>query len=420
MKTTAFLGLLLPLAAAVSYDGYKAFHIDSHDDFDAVESALADLGYVSLDCESNHRTFDVAISPENLEAFHALGLDAKIVAEDVGAELTAATGEMKPYSASRKFAGRADLPDIGYFDSYHTFEEHLQFLEDVQAAFPDNSEIFTAGDSLEGRPIQGIHVWGSGGPSTHPAIIWQANVHAREWITGVTVEYMLYKLIQGYQNGDAVPLSTLNNFDFYVMPIVNPDGFVYTNTDRLWRKNRQSRQGASCRGTDLNRNWPHQWNIDGGASTNPCSDSYRGEAPGDSPEMAVLSNWTATIGQTTGIKLFVDWHAYSQLILLPYSYSCTAEAETIEEQMDLAGGVASAIRGVNGLNFVYGPTCQVIYQASGSSLDFAFDVAGAELSWAFELRPGSNAGNGFVIPPSNIVPSGEENWAGMEYLFSTF
>lgn len=41
---------------------------------------------------------------------------------------------------------------------------------------------------------------------------------------GQTVEYMTYQLIQGYQRGDAIPRSTLNRYDFYVLPIVNPDG----------------------------------------------------------------------------------------------------------------------------------------------------------------------------------------------------
>jgi len=187
----------------------------------------------------------------------------------------------------------------------------------------------------------------------------------------------------------------------------------------MWRKNRQERSGKNCVGTDINRNWPHQWDIPGGSSPDACSETYRGEAPGDTPEMAVLTNHTMSIAESTGIKLFIDWHSFGQLILLPYGYDCNAEAANIDKQMELAGGVAEAIRAVNGLRFQYGPTCKTIYQAAGGSMDWAYDIASAELAWGFELRPVSS-GNGFVIPPSNIVPSGEENWAGMEYLFSVF
>lgn len=200
-----------------------------------------------------------------------------------------------------------------------------------------------------------------------------------------------------------------------------PAGFIHTyTTDRLWRKNRQVRTISTCVGTDVNRNWPHYWDVPGGSSTNPCSATYRGEAPGDTPEMAVLTNHTLSIAEATGIKFFVDWHAYSQLVLLPYGYSCTAVAPDIDEQMVLAGGVADAIKSINGLDFIYGPTCETIYQTSGVSMDWGYDIAGAELSWGFELRPSSPEEGGFIIPPENIIPSGEENLAGMLYLFSQF
>ena len=74
------------------------------------------------------------------------------------------------------------LPDVSFFDSYHVFEEHLDFLDDLQSSFIRNSETFVAGDSLEGRPIKGIHLWGKDGPGK-PAIIWHGTVHAREWIS---------------------------------------------------------------------------------------------------------------------------------------------------------------------------------------------------------------------------------------------
>lgn len=87
----------------------------------------------------------------------------------------------------------------------------------------------------------------------------------------------------------------LDAYDFYIFPIVNPDGmtydllcatqaevslgFVFTQTeDRLWRKNRQPTMGSTCVGTDNNRNWPYQWNATEGAgsSANPCSATFRG------------------------------------------------------------------------------------------------------------------------------------------------
>ena len=93
----AALSIALPLVAAkVSYDGYKAFHIESHDDYNGVRSALERLSHISLGCEHNHKTFDVAIAPDSLKDFNALGLDAKVITDDLGADFTVESVS-KPY-----------------------------------------------------------------------------------------------------------------------------------------------------------------------------------------------------------------------------------------------------------------------------------------------------------------------------------
>lgn len=93
-------------------------------------------------------------------------------------------------------------------------------------------------------------------------------------------------------------------------------GFIYSQTnDRLWRKNRQTVPGSSCIGRDINRNWPYQWNIDGGASTRPCAEDFKGRAQSDAPETAAMSSWLQRTKANQGIKLFIDWHSYSQMFM---------------------------------------------------------------------------------------------------------
>lgn len=41
--------------------------------------------------------------------------------------------------------------------------------------------------------------------------------------TSQTVEYLTYKIIEDYQAGGSL-VQTLDNFDFFVIPVVNPDG----------------------------------------------------------------------------------------------------------------------------------------------------------------------------------------------------
>lgn len=86
---------LQTVAAKVSYDGYKAFHIETSD-FEATQAALEGLEYVSLNCESDHKTLEVAVAPGSLKAFEALDLNTEVTIEDVGVEI-ATEGELKPY-----------------------------------------------------------------------------------------------------------------------------------------------------------------------------------------------------------------------------------------------------------------------------------------------------------------------------------
>jgi murein tripeptide amidase MpaA len=69
----------------------------------------------------------------------------------------------------------------------------------------------------------------------------------------MTTEYFAWQLLTKYAT-DATVKALVDKFDFYITPIVNPDGFVYTQTnDRLWRKNRQTVSGNTCVGRDINR-----------------------------------------------------------------------------------------------------------------------------------------------------------------------
>ncbi|KND86726.1 Metallocarboxypeptidase A-like protein [Tolypocladium ophioglossoides CBS 100239] len=300
-----------------------------------------------------------------------------------------------------------------WFNSYHPYQDHLQFLSDLQSQYPGNAELVTSGSSLQGNAITGIRFYGTGGRGSRPAVVFHGTVHAREWIASMVVEYFAYTLLSGYKTDDSIR-ALVDKYDFYLFPVVNPDGFLYTqSTNRLWRKNRQRTSGSSCLGHDINRNWPYKW--DGpGSSTNPCAEDYRGESAGDAPETKALSSFLKQVKASQGLKLYMDWHSYSQLFMTPYGYTCDAVPANNDDYQRLAGGAVDAIRAVHGTSFQYGPICSTIYQAAGSSIDYVNDVVSGDYGFAAELR--DTGRYGFVLPPDQIVPSGEEALAGVKYL----
>lgn len=107
-----------------------------------------------------------------------------------------------------------------WFNSYHAYNDHLQFLRDLVSSFPSNAEIVTAGNSGQGRPITGIHFYGTGAKGTKPAIVLHGTVHAREWITTMVVEYFVFNLLSNYASNAEIQ-GFVNKYDFYVFPVVN-------------------------------------------------------------------------------------------------------------------------------------------------------------------------------------------------------
>lgn len=83
----------------------------------------------------------------------------------------------------------------------------------------------------------------------------------------------------------------------------------------MWRKNRQRHPGHKCVGTDLNRNWAMHWDAPGGSSKRPCSAVYRGKEPLDAPETAALAAHMAEVRARQGLRLFIDWHSFGQLVM---------------------------------------------------------------------------------------------------------
>lgn len=100
---------------------------------------------------------------------------------------------------------------------------------------------------------------------------------------------------------------------------------------------------------------------------------------------------------------------------IAYGYSCSAKTPNYTTLQALAKGATEAIRKVHGTSFQYGPVCNTIYQVAGGSVDWANDVLKADNVFTIELR--DTGRYGFVLPAEQIVPSGEESFAGAMHLF---
>ena len=76
--------------------------------------------------------------------------------------------------------------------------------------------------------------------------------------------------------------------------------------------------------------------------------------------------------------------------------------------------MAAAIEGVHGMSYTNQPSAD-LYPVCGCAIDFLYETT-LGVTFTMELRPATSGGGGFILPPAQIVPTGEENMAGfVEY-----
>jgi extracellular matrix protein 14 len=141
------------------------------------------------------------------------------------------------------------------------------------------------------------------------------------------------------------------------------DGYEYSwTTDRLWRKNRQPTPVPFCTGIDPDKSWGYKWNTPGSQtySTNPCSESYRGEKPFQALETKHLADYVLKTLRSRNVLPvgYVDFHSYSQAILYPFAYDCATLPRDAEDLAEAAWGAAKAARNVHGRYFNVDSACE--------------------------------------------------------------
>jgi hypothetical protein len=168
--------------AEVSYDGYRVYSITPSS---VKEAHDIEQRFAKYHTHPIRNTLSVAVPPEELKSFNSMGLKTRLVNADLGNYIRS-TDKDAVYKRGLHKPGQ--LPDLSWFDTYHPYEDHIQYWDDLVQAFPKNSKKFSVGKSFENRTIwayslQGDKKKGYGKKKDKPVILWHATVHAREWIS---------------------------------------------------------------------------------------------------------------------------------------------------------------------------------------------------------------------------------------------
>ncbi|KXJ75388.1 hypothetical protein RP20_CCG011859 [Aedes albopictus] len=283
------------------------------------------------------------------------------------------------------------------WEDYHTLEEMYEWIDGLVEQYGHILSVEVIGHSYEGREVRAVKLSHNAG---NPGIFLESNIHAREWITSATTTWILNQLLT---STDPAIQELAQSYDWYILPVVNPDGLHYTKaTNRMWRKTRFP-HSILCYGVDMNRNFPHHW-MDGGASMNPCTETYAGPEPASEIETKNIMNYFTDIKDK--IHFYLSFHSYGQLILLPFGYQNAQKVDRFGDWMEMAKAATTALSERYGTQYQYGNTADVLYIASGSTRDWALGTYDVPIAASYEFRDKGNYG--FILPADQIIPNSEE------------
>ncbi len=378
----------------VRYDNHRIVRITPRDARDLL--TLESIGASHMGCEVRRdQPAEFRVPPDRMDALAASGIPFTVTIQNLQAVIDAESARLN-----------APQPrGVSWFDDYKNLADVEAYMAELAALRPDLVTLFDIGLTIEGRPIRAMRIANDAVDlgRCKPAMLLNATQHAREWITAMNAMYVADQLIR-LHGTDAYTTDLLDNADFIIVPVSNPDGYVYTWTsERYWRKNRRPNASGSF-GVDNNRNWGYKWGIPGlgwaaGSSTEE-SDIYWGTGPFSEPETQALRDLVIAHPEIKGHN---DIHSYGQLILWSWGWSPLPTPH--QAQLAATGDAMSdAVESVHGRFYRTGPIYTTIYAVAGSSVDWFYQEQKI-LSMSYELR-----GGGFNPPPTDILPGAQETF----------
>lgn len=126
---TAGLSVLSP--SVNLYEGTKVYHVKTGIHVADIHERLTEVSHNIWESASDH--IDVAIPRHEIAKFEALGLNARVLHGNLGVSI-AAEAEIKT-TWKRQDNNNSD----DWFESYHPYEDHIEYFKELQESFPDNS-----------------------------------------------------------------------------------------------------------------------------------------------------------------------------------------------------------------------------------------------------------------------------------------
>jgi hypothetical protein len=355
----------------------------------------------------NKKDFTAELSDDDLILLKKNNVKFSFIVEDLEKNLEKFNKEIDknaPKNGSKNARVAVATPTnfaLGTYGGYFTFAELQTILDQMRTLYPNLvSAKSSIGTSIEGRPILMVKI--SDNPDVdeaEPEMFFNAVHHAREPMSMSQLIFFMWHILENY-NTDKDIKTLVNSTELFIVPCVNPDGYVYnqgTNPSGggMWRKNRRN-NGNGTFGVDPNRNYAYKWGYDNtGSSPTSSSDTYRGTAAFSEPETQVIRDFC----NAHTFSLSFDFHSYGNFCIHPYGYV----AANPNPEVSIFQQMGTFFVADNG--FTSGNAQQTVnYTSNGGGDDWKYGEQTTKskiYSFTPEIGP---AAEGFYPASSRIIP----------------
>jgi carboxypeptidase T len=296
----------------------------------------------------------------------------------------------------------------GTYGGYYRFSEMQARIDSLVNHYPSLvQKIILPQTTAGGRPIIVVKISDNVNVNENEAeVLYTGLHHAREGMSMMNLFFFMQYLVENYSTDQSIA-ALVDNRELFFMPCVNPDGYVYNETNTpggggMWRKNRRN-NGSGRYGVDLNRNYNVDWGVSGpniNISTDPASDSYIGPSAFSEPETQAIRQFA----QARHLKIVIDHHAYGNYYVTPYGVPANHPFTAADTKFYK---YASALMARYNGYFAGDGMATVNYYAVGNSRDYYMagdiGVGNKQKTYGYTVEIGPSA-MGFWPSSANILP----------------
>jgi hypothetical protein len=235
--------------------------------------------------------------------------------------------------------------DVQAPNQYLSGHQVMEMLWAYHEANREVSAVYQLGKTHRDTPILALRITKE--PlleESRPSILIEGGHHGNELLSVLYVLHSIDVLLAD------VPRKRLEEYDFWFVPLVNPDGLevkLFRDSGRQYgRKNGRNTDGTCIQdvkeGVDLNRNYSFKWNSskNRGSKSDPKSGYYRGEEAASEPEVQAMM----ALAEQQYFVASLSFHTPGTSILVPYTASRTKSPQPniawdVAEQLSKKSGV---------------------------------------------------------------------------------